>query len=368
MNGARGHGVRAWVGILDRWARELSEGVRGGLIFGLVVLVGDLDLLTGGEVSFSIFYMLPVALSARYHRGRLPYVCAFFAGLIWLAVELLAQPGYSHGVIPAWNASVRIGVFLLTVEFVRLLTDRDERLETAVKRQTAALQQLISRRRILEREMAEATAREQARLAEELHDGVGQFLAGLSYQARTLMEDLQNEGSSHAGRASRLVEMLLLTARLLRRIDHLLVPPIAGQGGLNVALRRLAGDVEKFSGVQCSLEVPDEPIVIGAFQALTLFRIGQEALNNAIKHGDGKSVRLSLRHTDFGLSLKVTDEGRGIDPNGGPPTGSGLRIMRHRAELIGASLEVNSREGQGTTVECLLPWRGARQVDRDATS
>jgi signal transduction histidine kinase len=99
--------------------------------------------------------------------------------------------------------------------------------------------------------------------------------------------------------------------------------------------------------------------VIGEFQALTHFRIAQEAISNAVKHTGTGSVRVELSTHDTGLRLVVSDRGRGYDLVSSDDSGEGLRIMRHRAELIGARLKIRSAPGTGCAVVCELPWRGA---------
>lgn len=347
---------------LDRSFRGFHEGLRGGVIFSLVPIVGCLDFLSGEQLSFSVFYLAPVALSARYQRGRVPYLCAGFAGIVWLAVEIYSHSVFSNPLIPYWNAASRTGFFVLLVAFMRVLSERDARLEMEVQRQTVTLREMISSRKTLEREMAQAVAQEHSQIARELHDGVGQYLAGLAFRARGLADGLKQDGSSLASRAEELVDKLAITNRMLRRLDHILTPSIAAEGGLSLALERLAADVRRFSGIECTLSLPDATFVIGEFQALSLFRIAQEAINNSVKHGGTGSVRVDLVVDDPGLRLTVADDGRGFTDPADLDSGEGLRIMRHRAELIGARLEIRSTGGSGCTVECVLPWRGASPV------
>lgn len=344
---------------LDRAIRDLPAGLRGGLLFALVPLVGNLDYVTGEELSFSVFYLVPIALAARYQRGRAPYFFAIFAGLVWLTVELLSHAPFSSPVIPLWNAAGRTVFFLLLVGFMNVLARRDSVLEAEVRRQTDALHMMISSRKTLEREMAQAVAREHSQIARELHDGVGQYLAGLAFQARSLSDELKRDESPRADRAGQLVEKLTITNRMLRRLDHILSPSISGEGGLAVALGRLVADVRQFSGVECTFTAAEASFVIGEFQALTLFRIAQEAINNSVKHSGTDSVRVGLAIHSSGLRLVVADKGRGFSVSALSKSGEGLRIMHHRAELIGAKLTLRSAPGSGCTVECVLPWRGA---------
>jgi signal transduction histidine kinase len=287
---------------------------------------------------------------------------AIFAGLAWLLVELLSQPGFSHPLIPLWNAAGRTVFFLLLVGYITEVYKRDAWLEAEVQRQTVVLREMISSRKTLEREMAQAVAHEHSQIARELHDGVGQYLAGLALRARGLADGLGQDASPHAARAEELVEKLATTNRMLRRLDHILSPSIAAEGGLAVALGRLVADVRQFSGVECTLDLPKESFVIGEFQALTLFRIAQEAISNSVKHSGTAAVEVRLAVDDIGLRVTVADDGPGSAVRGPVDSGEGLRIMMHRAELIGARLELGSDGRSGWTVECVLPWRGASPV------
>jgi signal transduction histidine kinase len=344
---------------IDRRFEAFPSRLRSGLIVVGTLVVGNLDFVTGGEISFSIFYLIPISAAARFHDRSTAVKTAIFAGLVWLLVELLAQPEFSHPLIPIWNAFGRTVFFLLLVGYITTVFQRDAWLKAEVTQKTAQLREMVSNQRILERRMAQAVAREQSEITRELHDGVGQYLAGLAFQARSLSDELQSAGSPQAERSVKLVQMLAETNRMLRRLDHILAPAIGGEGGLSVAFRRLVTDVRQFSGVECTLDLPAESIVIGEFQALTLFRIAQEAISNSVKHSGTGSVRLELSTHDTGLRLVVSDRGRGYDLVSSDDSGEGLRIMRHRAELIGARLKIRSAPGTGCAVVCELPWWGA---------
>lgn len=348
--------------MLDRWVGAIPARLRMGLIITCILVVGNLDLATGDEASFSIIYLIPISVAARFHARLTAVQIAIFAGLVWLLVELLTHAEFSHPLIPLWNAGVRIVFFLLLVGYISEVYQRDAWLEAEVQRQTVALREMISSRRTLEREMAQAVAQEHSQIARELHDGVGQYLAGLALRARGLADGLKQDGSPHAARAEELVEKLATTNRMLRRLDHILSPAIAAEGGLAIALGRLVADVRQFSGMECRLELPKETFVIGEFQALTLFRIAQEALSNSVKHSGKAGVRIGLAVDNVGLRLTVADDGPGLSARVPADSGEGLRIMRHRAELIGARLDIRSTDGSGWTVECVLPWRGASPV------
>lgn len=330
------------------------DKVLTGVAITLVPVVGLLDMVVGHEISLSILYLIPTCGAAWFGSRRIAIVTAVFAGAMWLMTEKLTHPAFSHPFIPYWNASVRTVFFLVAVAWLSTLRTRDTMLQNEVNRQTATLREEVAQRRVLEREVAEVTAREQARIARDLHDGVGQYLAGMSFHARMLADDLQKDGSPYAEQAGRLVEQINLTNRQTRRLDSILSPPVR-EAGLPDALRQMIHEIEQFANVRCSLEVPTGPVALDTFQALNLFRITQEALNNAIKHGDAKSIVVELTHVPTGLRLRVSDRGRGLSQESTGGAGAGLRIMRHRAELIGAALDIRTGDGFGCVVECHLP-------------
>ena len=123
---------------------------------------------------------------------------------------------------------------------------------------------------------------------------------------------------------------------------------------LSPALQTLAANVEDRSGVACRF-IGDEPV---EFQdddtAIHMYRIAQEAINNAVKHGDPQDISVTLGTHSDRVSLQVRDDGKGINPDVERVSGSGLRIMRYRARVIGATLDIQSNPGEGTLVVCTL--------------
>ena len=122
-----------------------------------------------------------------------------------------------------------------------------------------------------------------------------------------------------------------------------------------IALSELASRTSDLHDLNCSFEC-DEPVcVLDNQTAMHLYRLSQEAVNNAVKHGRGRNILISLADDSEWLTLKIEDDGRGFHTDNEPHSGSGLRIMRYRAELIGAKLSVGPAQPHGTIVTCLLP-------------
>jgi PAS domain S-box-containing protein len=232
---------------------------------------------------------------------------------------------------------------------------REARLEAQGLRQqrTVLLEREVAERARLEREVIESCAREQRRIAYDLHDGVGQQLVGIALSAKLLEEQLRAERSAEADRASLIAKLangaarqVRLTARTLEGAD--------GLGDLKTALRSLAANMSENCGVKVTVKADSSSLPISPPVAAQLYRVAQEAMRNAIEHGAAREVLIQLTFGDQDLMLTVQDDGKGFDAkiNG---QGMGLRIMRYRAQCIGGSCEVHAGPTQGTIVHCRVP-------------
>jgi PAS domain S-box-containing protein len=232
---------------------------------------------------------------------------------------------------------------------------REARLETQRLRQqrTVLLEREVAERARLEREVIESCAREQRRIAYDLHDGVGQQLVGIALSAKLLEEQLRAERSAEADRASLIAKLangaarqVRLTARTLEGAD--------GVGDLKTALRSLAANMSENCGVKVTVKADSSSLPISPPVAAQLYRVAQEAMRNAIEHGAAREVLIQLTFGDQDLMLTVQDDGKGFDANVNG-RGMGLRIMRYRAQCIGGSCEVHAGPSQGTIVHCRVP-------------
>jgi PAS domain S-box-containing protein len=232
---------------------------------------------------------------------------------------------------------------------------REARLEAQGLRQqrTVLLEREVAERARLEREVIESCAREQRRIAYDLHDGVGQQLVGIALSAKLLEEQLRAERSAEADRASLIAKLangaarqVRLTARSLEGAD--------GVGDLKTALRSLAANMSENCRVKVTVKADSSSLPISPPVAAQLYRIAQEAMRNAIEHGAAREVLIQFTFGDQYLVLTVQDDGKGFDVNTNGH-GMGLRIMRYRAQCIGGSCEVHAGPTQGTIVHCRVP-------------
>jgi len=229
---------------------------------------------------------------------------------------------------------------------------RDE-LEELRQQKTALLEREVAERTRLEREVIESCAREQRRIAYDLHDGVGQQVVGIALSAKLLEEQLRPRHPEEAKKASAIVKLAneaarqtRLTARTLEGAD--------GVGDLKTALEALAINMSQDCRVKSMVKANAASLPISAPVAAQLYRIAQEAVHNAVEHGAAHEVLIQLTLGNRDMVLTVQDDGQGFEAkiNG---HGMGLRIMRYRAQCIGGSCHVRTAHNKGTVVHCRVP-------------
>jgi signal transduction histidine kinase len=213
----------------------------------------------------------------------------------------------------------------------------------------------ITLRKRLEREILEISGREQRRIGQDLHDSLCQHLAGIGFMAKVLEKKITAGLPVDASHSAEMVALIDQAITLTRGFARGLNPVRLESDGLMVALAELAANTERLFGVRCRFE-HDEPILIDDNSFAThLYRIVQEALNNAIKHGKAGTIDITFQSDGKINTLTVKDDGVGM---GGTPSqgkGMGLNIMNYRASMIAATLEVRSHEDGGTAVICSFP-------------
>ena len=218
----------------------------------------------------------------------------------------------------------------------------------------------ITERRRLEAELLNISDREQRRIGHDLHDGLGQQLTGLEMKSFRLMEDLAGEDFAALRKelqelASQMNRALRECITVTRSLAHGLAPVVFRNEGLTGALQRLAQDTSLPGKVVCRF-ISTVPVALNNDQAAGhLYRIAQEAVNNALKHARTRRITIHLGREEGLLRLQIKDDGRGLPKMRKARAGMGLDVMRHRAHVIGAALEIESKPGRGVSVTCTLP-------------
>jgi PAS domain S-box-containing protein len=212
----------------------------------------------------------------------------------------------------------------------------------------------ITRRKELEHEVLDITAREQKHIGQELHDGVGQELTGLGLMAQTLSQRLPETGSEKLI-AMRLVAGLDQLHQQIRALARGLQPVEMEDKGLAAALDDLAAKTSEQSGISVQFACPDWVEMPDHATSMELYRIAQEAVSNALRHGRPKMIRLTMLGQPSGLRLRIMDDGVGIPDRPIDSKGMGIRIMEYRAGLIGGVLRIEPAQEGGTVVTVTLP-------------
>jgi two-component system CheB/CheR fusion protein len=217
----------------------------------------------------------------------------------------------------------------------------------------------LSERKRLEEAVLAIGDRERRRIGQDLHDGLGQLLAAIAFKSRLLQKKLP-DGTSEAATATaqQIVELTSQAITQARAIAHGLQPVEPRPLGLVSALHALATSTSELLGIRCEFECPQPLPVEEPTIATHLYRIAQEAVNNAVKHGKASQISLSFLRNGPNLVLRICDDGTGFRADRvSKSTGMGLRTMRYRAAMISGLLSVSGDPKRGgaaitCTVQC----------------
>jgi two-component system, LuxR family, sensor kinase FixL len=217
----------------------------------------------------------------------------------------------------------------------------------------------ISERKALQQHLLEIAADQQRRIGQDLHDDVGQELVALGMTAGTLTQTIEelctDEESGEVLRMSRkLADGLRECLQKVRFLSRGLVPVEVDAEGLATALQDLATQIGQLHHVNCTFDSPTAIPINDNTTATHLYRIAQEAVTNALKHGQPHEIRISLAEHNGLIVLEVADDGTGMPQPVPLQKGAGLRTMNYRAGLIGARLGFRPGERGGTLVSCVL--------------
>jgi two-component system sensor histidine kinase UhpB len=224
---------------------------------------------------------------------------------------------------------------------------------TEHKEAEAARRAAAEKLQALTRRLVEAEEAERRRIARELHDRVGQNLSALNINLDIVLSHLKDPALTR-----RLEDSLKLVDGTLQSIENVMAdlrPALLDEYGLAAALAWYGGEYSQRTGIRVAVEALEGSAGLRPETAVALFRIAQEALNNAAKHSSAKSITVLLEEKGGELALSVRDDGRGFDPAQAPRGRWGMTTMRERAEAAGGRLAVESSPGQGTIVRASVP-------------
>jgi signal transduction histidine kinase len=334
---------------VERLIHFLKQQPRGWLYIEAITLaiaIAFSDYITGYEVAIYPFYSIPILLMVWVGDVRLAIVISVLGTIAWWAIDKASGHTYSNEWFRLWEAIVSLMFFSLVL-FAgwSVKRQRDE---------ARARIELLERSERLEKEIIGISEREQERIGRDLHDGVCQYLAAIGFTASMLKRDLEKTSQGQASQVGEVASHLRDAAAQVRQLARGLSPVDRDEGGLESALEELASSTSKLTGVSCSFVTSGPVPPIDGEPATHLFRIAQEAIGNALKHGQAKSVVIALDTGDGACSLRVSDDGIGFSTSVIERKGMGLRIMRYRARMIGGELEIQSNSPTGTVVACTI--------------
>ena len=342
----------------EKWvpaARARHQRLLVGLTLGLVLAIGWADYVTGSELSLLVFYFLPVGLAVVAVSWQFGIVTSLASVGTWFVGDLLAGAHYGNPLIPWWNALIALGVYLVVVWLLSALLSLHREMDERIRQRTRDLLEEIRERERLEKAIIDIGERERRGIGRDLHDGLGQHLTGTALVAQAVANRLsprQPEEAPELRKVVQLIEQGITQTRDLAR--GLLLAEIENEG-LEAALRQFASSAAQAFRTECTFTCTGSTPVAESSTATHLYRIAQEAVRNAARHGKAGQIHVELTLEANRLEVKVADNGQGLPPPESRGAGLGLRIMAHRASMIGARFSVAAQTGGGTLVHVRLP-------------
>jgi two-component system, NarL family, sensor histidine kinase FusK len=359
-------------------ARKVAEALC--LLAALVIV--SVKIFGAPELEAGRYYVAPLAVFPFLMWASLRFR-QLGASLVTLVFSLVAVWGASHGTGPFMTGEslddlVQWSAFTIVVAVTGLvlaasiagqrraqsdLRRHVEQLEHHIAARThdlmainADLHQEMAERRKLEIALIRVSEEQRRAIGAELHDGLGQHLTSVSLLCASLRQGLAARAQPEAAAMARIEELINEAAAMNRSAAHGLYPAALEHGGLIGALERLADDINALKAMKCVVRAGPGVQVSDPLVAINLYRIAQEALNNAVKYSQACQMLIELRRVDGEHRLILRDDGIGLEAaHARADSGLGMFSMRYRASLLGGVLQVTSNLPRGTTIAVTYP-------------
>jgi PAS domain S-box-containing protein len=337
------------------------EGIDGGGVYLIDSKTGELHLeahrgFAGAFLKGAARYKADTAEARLAKSGRVLYLrqeqIPGALERLWSGKGLRAL-----AVVPLQHKGLALGMLtLVSCQQDEILPRTRVAIEMIASQVAGAIVRIRAEESLrgLQRQILEISDREQARIGQDIHDGLCQLLIGMGLSANSLEQALVAQKHLEAPTARKMCMLLDEAITESRHVCRGLYPIRLSTHGLAPALEELAGTLSERHKIECHCEVPGEGIECNMSTATHLYRIAQEALNNALKHSGARHVWIRLAGSDGGIILAIKDDGKGLDDAAPRASGMGLHIMEYRARLIGGSLRIES-DSHGTVVLCSAP-------------
>ena len=307
----------------------------------LVWLCGMADYVTGWQASFYLFFAIPILLMVRFGDRDSAILVALICAVVWWWADHADGHPYVTLWLQIYETAIRLLFFLMVVAAGSSIRSRIELLEQS---------------RRLELEILRISEREQQRIGQDLHDGLCQYFAAIGCAAGSLKQDLERmEAHRQSAAAAEIEELIMQGVSQARSIARGLFPVENTEGGLQSALQELAATTSRLLNIHCTFKEEGQTHIENNLCATHLFRIAQEALHNATRHGKASRASIRLSAADHAITLSVLDNGIGLKEVLRNRAGIGLRTMHYRARTLGGRLQIAAAPGGGTLVSCSFP-------------
>lgn len=214
----------------------------------------------------------------------------------------------------------------------------------------------ISERRRLEKEILRISEEERRNLGQDLHDGLGQMLTGISLISKNLALKLRAEGITSADEVLEISNLVKEADEYAKALAHGLVHIDFKEEGLQNALQQLSTQAKKLFNVNCTFHSDEYTRVDNSMKAMNLYRIAQEAISNAVKHGKAENIDISLKSDNGSIKLSIKDDGIGFSQSRKQEKkkGMGIYIMQYRTNMMSGDFEISETDNQ-TRIKCSIP-------------
>lgn len=332
---------------LEHFLKSQSKAFLVILMLACLLVVGFVDYITGYQVSMFIFYAVPILFAVWFLDRKWTAVMVVMSLVVWWWADWKSGHHYFANWLEIWETVVRLSFFIMAaLGGIAFKSRRDSMMELLAN---------MRRMRELEKEVVAASERERHRIGADLHDGLCQHLAGITCLTNSLQEDLREQNPSLAATAAEVDELLQDAIVQARNIARGIAPVQMADDGLFFALDELAASAWRIYEVECVLESTGGSGPVECEVATHLYRIAQEAISNAVRHGHATAIAIRLRVGESNVTLAVEDNGIGIQPKATGETGMGLRTMRYRAEAVNGTIEIENMPDGGARVRCAAP-------------
>jgi signal transduction histidine kinase len=335
-------------------ARGLGKWITALLCLVGLCGLGLVDYGLGAEISLLVFYILPIGFATIYVGTWFATFLAILSVVIWKSGDFLSGMPYPGAVVLFWNGTIVFSLFLIVITLLHILNRILQGLESTVAERTSQLLVEMAERGRMEREIIDLSERERQRFGRDLHDVVCQDLVSIAIASDMLtrkLSALELPEAEHSDKIAKMADSALAKARSIARGFFIVGFDTAG---LEEALRETIRDAAERNRISCVVRWQEKLTIANRDTVIQLFRIAQEAFQNAVKHGGASLITVSLQSKKGTLQLIVEDNGKGFNESDRRGKGLGLNIMAYRASLIGAEFKIERPPPGGTRVVCLV--------------